>query len=305
VLTVGALDRQALAARLRGPGLRLQTGPFISCIRSPLPALAVALARMYADYPVLEDDTPADFDVLLRRPRGLRRLVKPQVYFHYDGMEPFQPLPLAQLYPMFEWAMNWCVSSHAHSWLVIHAAVVEKEGAAVILPAPPGSGKSTLCAALVARGWRLLSDELTLVRLNDGRIDPVPRPVSLKNASIDVIRAWAPEAQISPPVADTLKGTVAHMRPPGDSVTRAMEPAAPAWIVFPKWRAGAAAELVPVPQARAHLRLAENAFNYSLLGAAGFGAAAGLVDATRTFDFSYGALDDAMAVFERLLAERR
>jgi HprK-related kinase A len=305
MLTVGALDRQALAARLRGPGLRLQTGPFISRIRSALPALAVALERMYADYPVLEDDTPADFDVLLRRPRGLRRLVKPQVFFHYDGMEPFQPLPLAQLYPMFEWAMNWCVSSHAHSWLVIHAAVVEKEGAAVILPAPPGSGKSTLCAALVARGWRLLSDELTLVRLDDGRVDPVPRPVSLKNASIDVIRTWAPEARISPPVADTLKGTVAHMRPPAASVARAFEPAVPAWIVFPRWREGAPAELVPVPQARAHLRLAENAFNYSLLGGAGFASAARLIDSTRTFDFSYGALDDAMAVFERLLAERR
>ena len=62
---------------------------------------------------------------------------------------------------------------------------------------------------------------------------------------------------------------------------------------------------MPVPQARAHLRLAENAFNYSLLGAAGFEAAARLVEGTRTFDFSYGALDDAMAVFERLLAERR
>ncbi|MGJ9418440.1 HprK-related kinase A [Massilia sp. CMS3.1] len=304
MLTVAALGPQALAARLRGPGLRLQTGPFVACVRSALPALARALGRMYADYPVLGEDTPADFDVLLRSPRGLRRLVKPQVFFHYDGMAPFQPLPLAQVYPMFEWAMNWCVSSHAHSWLVIHAAVVEREGAAVILPAPPGSGKSTLCAALVARGWRLLSDELTLIRLEDGRIDPVPRPVSLKNGSIDVIRAWAPEAHLSPPVADTIKGTVAHMRVPGASVARAQEPATPAWIVFPKWRAGAPAELVPVPQARAHLRLAENAFNYSLLGAAGFTTAARLIDSTRTFDFSYGALDDAIVVFERLLAER-
>jgi HprK-related kinase A len=304
MLTLAALGPQALAARLRGPGLRLQTGPFIARVRSPLPALAVALGRMYADYPVLDEETVADFDVLLRAPRGLRRLVRPQVVFHYDGLAPFQPLPLAQLYPMFEWAMNWCVSSHAQSWLVIHAAVVEKEGRAVILPAPPGSGKSTLCAALVARGWRLLSDELTLVRLDDGRIDPVPRPVSLKNASIDVIRAWAPQAQLSPPVADTLKGTVAHMRAPGGSVARAFEAATPAWIVFPKWRAGAPAELVPVPQARAHVRLAENAFNYSLLGASGFNAAARLVDSTRTFDFSYGALDDAMAVFDRLPAGR-
>jgi HprK-related kinase A len=180
--------------------------------------------------------------------------------------------------------------------------VVEKEGRAVILPAPPGSGKSTLCAALVARGWRLLSDELTLVRLDDGQVDPVPRPVSLKNGSIDVIRAWAPQALLSPPVTDTVKGTVAHMRAPYESVARALEPATPAWIVFPTWRAGAAAELVPVPRARAHLRLAENAFNYSLLGAAGFTAAARLADHARSFDFSYGTLDDAMAVFERLLA---
>lgn len=304
MLTVAALGARALAQRLRGPGLRLQTGPFVARVRSPLPALARTLGRMYADYPVLGDTVPADFDLLFTGARGLRRFIRPQVRFHYDGMAPFQPLPLAQAFPMFEWAMNWCVSSQAHSWLVIHAAVVEKGGAAVILPAPPGSGKSTLCAALVARGWRLLSDELTLVRLADGRIDPLPRPVSLKNGSIGVIRAWAPAAELSPPVADTLKGTVAHMRAPGASVARAGEPAVPAWIVFPKWRAGAAAEMVPVAQARAHLRLAENAFNYSLLGANGFAAAARLIDGTRTFDFSYGALDDAMAVFDRLLAER-
>ena len=304
-LTVEGLGARTLAQRLRGPGLRLQTGPFVACVRSPLPALARTLGHMYADYPVLDEQALADFNVLLTGASGLRRFIKPQVRFHFDGMTPFQPLPLSQAFPMFEWAMNWCVSSQAHSWLVIHAAVVEKEGAAVILPAPPGSGKSTLCAALVARGWRLLSDELTLVRPGDGRIDPLPRPVSLKNGSIDVIRAWAPAAELSPPVLDTLKGTVAHMRVPGASVARAGEPATPAWIVFPKWRAGAAAELVPVAQARAHLRLAENAFNYSLLGATGFAAAARLIEGTRTFDFSYGALDDAMSVFERLLAGRR
>jgi hypothetical protein len=133
----------------------------------------------------------------------------------------------------------------------------------------------------------------------------VPRPFSKKIATTDEIRAWAPEPHISPPVADTVKGTGAHMCAPGASVARALEPATPAWIVFPQWRQGAPAELVPVAQARAHLRLAENAFNYSLLGGAGFDTAARLIDGTRTFDFSYGALDDAMAVFEGLLAGRR
>lgn len=301
MLTVAGLGRRELGERLRGPGLRLQTGPFITCVKTRLAPLADTLGAMYADYPVLEEGTLADFHVRLSGSRGLRRLVRPQVHFHYDGMAPFQPLPLDQAFPMFEWAMNWCVSSQVHSWLVIHAAVIEKGGRAAILPAPPGSGKSTLCAALVNRGWRLLSDELTLVRLDDGRIDPLPRPVSLKNASIGIIRDFAPAAEFTRPVADTVKGTVAHMRASSESVARALEAAAPAWIVFPQWRAHAPATLIEVPQARAHLRLAENAFNYSVLGAAGFEAVARLVGQVRTFDFSYGRLDDAIATFERLL----
>jgi len=304
MLTVAGLGPAALAARLRGPGLRLQTGPFVTCVHSPLAGLAGTLGAMYADYPVLAEGSVADFHVRLSRSTGLRRFVRPQVHFHYDGMAPFQPLPLDQAFPMFEWAMNWCVSSQANSWLLIHAAVVEKGGVAAILPAPPGSGKSTLCAALVNRGWRLLSDELTMVRLGDGNIDPLPRPVSLKNASIGIIRDYAPAAAFTRPVADTVKGTVAHMRASSDSVARAAEAAAPAWIVFPQWQAGAAATLVPVPQARAHMRVAENAFNYSLLGEAGFDAVARLVETARTFDFRYSVLDDAIAVFEQLLAQR-
>jgi HprK-related kinase A len=154
------------------------------------------------------------------------------------------------------------------------------------------------------RGWRLLSDELTLVRLDDGRIDPLPRPVSLKNASIDVIRAWAPEHAVQPPVADTIKGTVAHMRVPPTSVARAAEPALPAWIVFPQWRAGAPAALAPVPQARAFTCAWPKTPSTTACWAPRLCRRARLVNDTRTYDFSYGALDDAVAVFEELAAGR-
>ena len=97
------------------------------------------------------------------------------------------------------------------------------------------------------------------MRLDDGRIDPLPRPVSLKNASIDVIRAWAPAAELSPPGRRHPQGHGRAHAGAGAPASRARASRrSPAWIVFPKWRAGAAAELAPVPQARAHLRLAEN-----------------------------------------------
>ena len=186
---------------------------------------------------------------------------------------------------MLEWGLNWCVSAHCHQYLIFHAAVVEKSGRALILPAPPGSGKSTLCAGLVNRGWRLLSDELTLIDIASCRVVPLPRPVSLKNASIDVIRAFAPTAAIGPPVHDTTKGSVAHMRAPTDSVRRAAETARPGWIVLPSYRAGVGSRLTPLSKARGLMQMADNAFNYSVHGRRGFELLARFVDACGCYEF--------------------
>lgn len=300
MLTVAGLTRAELGARLAHPGLRLQTGRFVTSILSSIDSVADGIALMYADYPVHEADAFADFYVHLDRSTGLRRWYRPQVLFNYDGVTPFLPLPLHHAFPMLEWMLNWCISTRAHRYLLLHAAVVERNGVAAILPAPPGSGKSTLCAALVSRGWRLLSDELTLVQLDNGALQPLPRPVSLKNASIDLMRAYAPQGVFSRVVSDTSKGAVAHMKAPTDSVLRAAEPARAAWIIFPRYVAGAAPLLAPVAPARAFMRVAENSFNYSLLAGAGFAALTRLVDSTATYDFTYSALDDAIDVFNRL-----
>lgn len=300
MLTVGRLAPGELRARLAGDGIDLHTGPFVCRVRSDIGHVAEGIASMYADYPLGGEPGFADFHLNLRHSRGLRRFAGRQVRFDHDGHAPFRPLPLDQAFPMFEWAMNWCVSSRAHDYLVIHAAVIERDGCAVILPAPPGSGKSTLCAALVSRGWRLLSDELTLVRLSDGMLAPLPRPISLKNAAIEVMRSYAPQMAMSRAVDDTNKGTVAHLRPPADSVARAAEAVAPAWIIFPQYVPGAPADLTPLAPARAFMQVAENAFNYGLLGARGFDALGRLTSGTRSARFRYGVLDEAVAAFAAL-----
>jgi hypothetical protein len=297
VLTVGALTRKALVAQLTGPGLFLRTGPFISCIRSNSPFVADGLMQMYSAYPV--DDTGyADFHLQLRQSTGWRRWFRPQIHFDHDGERPFEPMPASHGFALLEWMLNWCVSGSAHAYLIVHAAVVEKNGRALMLPAPPGSGKSTLCAALVSRGWRLLSDELALIGLGDQGVHPLARPVSLKNASISVMQAYAPAAQFTRPAMDTTKGTVAHMKVPDASVARAGEPATLAWVVFPRYQAGTTLHLTPVPRARAFMRVAENAFNYSLTGARGFQALGRAMDACASFDFVYSDLDEAIALFD-------
>lgn len=304
-MNVSTLTPAELECQLKGSGLFLQTGPFVTCIKTAFPSVAKGISQLYADYPLAKKNGAdqslfADFHVRLTSPNNLRRWFKPQVVFLVDDIPIFKPLPLAQALPMLEWGLNWCVSSHANDYLIIHAAVVEKAGHAIILPAPPGSGKSTLCAALINHGWRLLSDELALVRVSDGKMIPLPRPVSLKNQSIAVIQHYAPAAVFSRPVQDTLKGTIAHMKAPAASVNLATKTASAAWVIFPKYQTHSITCLDPLPQSRAFMRMADNAFNYSLLGVRGFETLSALIGNCLCYDFTYSNLDEAMTAFAAL-----
>lgn len=299
-MKVKALASSDLSMRLSSEkGLAIKIGPYVTRMYSPVPSVAEGVHLLYADFSI-SDDAFADFHISVKPPASIRRWLSPQIDFYMDAMKPFKPLPLSQAFPMLEWGLNWCISNYDNQHLIIHAAVIEKNGFAAILPAPPGSGKSTLCAGLVNRGWRLLSDEMTLISRRDGRIVPLPRPANLKNASIDVMRQFAPDAVLGSEAKDTSKGTVAHMRAPSESVSRMSETVIPAWVIFPKYEAHAAAKLVASPAAEAFIFLAENAFNYSVLRREGFDLLGGVIDSSQCYHFTYSDLDEAVETFDAL-----
>ncbi|MHA1113766.1 MAG: HprK-related kinase A [Alphaproteobacteria bacterium] len=309
-MRVADLSAAELARRLRGPGLTLPAGPFTVRLTSPLDDMAAAIARLYGGHALLEGDGSetdgredagyADFHLRIAPTGGIRRWIRPRIGFVLDGRNPFNYLPANQAFPMYEWGLNWCIVNLAHQYLIIHAAVVARDGRALLLPGPPGSGKSTLCAALIHRGWRLLSDELTLISPDDGRLTPLVRPVNLKNDSIAIMRAFAPNAVFNRETPDTAKGVITHMRPPDDSIAAASETAMPAWIVFPTFRAGAPARLAPVPGPRAFMRLADESFNYGLHGETGFEIMSRLVRGCAIHEMDFGDLDSALATLDGL-----
>jgi len=296
-----AVDR--LLDLLRDGRLSVRTGPLVTRLRSRLPDVAHYLELAYQYHPALVDAPFADFHLTVRTPRNLRRWLRPQVEFSLDGDVPFEPLPRAQAPAVLEWGLNWAIAASCHQWLTIHAACLERDGAAVILPAPPGSGKSTLCAALALRGWRLLSDELTLVDPSTLQVQALARPINLKNASIELIRRFEPATQWGPQVYDTVKGQVTHLCPPRDSVARMDQTALPRWVIFPRYVAGADPELLPCRKAPTFTELAKNAFNYSVLGEMGFETVARILDRCDCHEFTYSRLDDAVQVFDALLRD--
>jgi HprK-related kinase A len=292
-----------LALLLRHGNLLLNLAPFVARLQCDVPSVASHIALLYPDFECSDTASFADFHVQVLREPGFRRWYKPQARFYFDGQASFTPLPAEQGMAMIEWGLNWCVAAHAHQYLVIHAAVIEKKGVAVVMPAPPGSGKSTLCAGLVHRGWRLLSDELGLYDLRTGLMHGMARPVNLKNASIEVVGRFAPAAVFTPPVPDTTKGTVALMRPPTDSVLRRTEAVKVSCVVLPRYQRGSVACLEQYSRARTFHLLAEQSFNYDIQGVRGFEALTSLVSQSRCYQFTYSDLNEASASFDGLVQE--
>ena len=301
--TVGSLGAAGFAARLRGPGLGVRLGPFDVELRSRVAAIDGALYRLYRDYPLLAGERVFNIHLALE----LRRFWLPPalraVRMLVDGRAPHEDMPAAHALPVLEWGLNLVIALRSHCWLMLHSAAVARGDRALLLPASPGAGKTTLCAALVHRGWRLLSDEFGLVWPDTRDIYAMPRPMPLKNEAIGVIRAFAPDAELGPTILNTRKGTIAHVKAPLASIRAAGNPARTRWIVFPEWSAGSKTMFVEVPKGVAFLQLVTNAFNYEMLGEAAFRAACDLVTMAQCFRLVYSDLERAIELLDRMADE--
>jgi HprK-related kinase A len=287
--------------RLATSGVQVSLGPFLVRVRSDLPGVHEYLSRLYADFPLAAGDG-GHFDIVVVATRGLRRWLRPQANLVVNGERPFLPLQGILAGAMFEWSLNWCVGNQAHRWIAIHAAVLERNGRTLILSGESGAGKSTLCAALALNGWRLFSDEFALIDPDSGRLAPLPRPISLKNASIEIIRRRGRDQVFGTEGVDIEGARFVHMKPPSESVRRAREESPPGWVVLPRWSAGRPTAFKPLPKAQALLRLADQSFNYNYLGAKGYESIAALVGRSDCYTLEYSDLDDVLSRLESVAA---
>ncbi|WP_342807242.1 HprK-related kinase A [Alteromonas sp. M12] len=237
-------------------------------------------------------DGPVDFSVRLVYESFVRRFIKPQISFYSDQRSPFKPLPISQAAAVLEWGMNWCVAAHEFERLLIHSAVLVKDGKAIVFPALPGSGKSTLTAHLGLSGWDVYSDEMAIIDTTTSKVHPWYRPVCLKNNSIDLIKKWHPEAFFTPICKDTQKGDVAHLKVLERTQYSQFKPAEIVAVVFPKYSPDSELTIYQLTQLEAFNTLSKNAFNYNVLGGTGFDTVAKIIKSCRLFEIEYNDLNE-------------
>ncbi len=294
----------AVRERLMGAGLALDIGAARIRIRSDLPELAPMLRLLYGAFPVPSSIDLFDVTVALRSARlSLRQVFRPQIELWIDGAMEFEKFPRDTPLPLLEWGINYALAARLGNHLLLHAGALEQNGSGLLLPAMPGSGKSTLTAALARHGLRLLSDEFGVIRLIDRKMLAMLRPIALKNESIGVLRSFDPTAVIGPSFPKTRKGTVAHLAPQEKDVEAIHRPVPPRCIVFPQFDSSAGVELRELPGARAFARLVVNSFNYEVLGPDAFEALCDVVQRCSCFELTYGDLARAVECIESVLED--
>ena len=293
------LPTNDIGHRLASGELHLRVGPYIYNLQSDLSSIATGIETLYGDFPLADPREFTDYSVGMKY-KGLLQRLRGQAEFLFDHQSPFGAIPIEQAYAFMEWGMNWCVSIHANEYLKLHAAVVAKNGMAIIMPGIPGAGKSTLCAALGLSGWRILSDEHALIPPGTAEVVPLYRPVSLKNESIQVIESFSSNAIFGPVSKETHKGVVAHMKGDLEPDTHDSRALPVRIMMFPRYSQDEQQGLSPRRRTESFILAAYHSFNYSLMGEAGFQAMKTLVDSVECYDLVYRDLEWAIQTVEDL-----
>lgn len=215
-----------------------------------------------------------------------------------DGVVLGHHLRANELMPIVIQSLVQGVLDRGRYAIAFHASAVRRNGRCILLPASSGGGKSTLCAALLHRGFEFLSDDVVLLDGTSLGLRGVPLPLSLKAGSWPILQRRFP----------TMDALDVHERP-DRKLVKYLAPSllastndihAAGWMIFPEFTPDADVELRHLDQSTALSRLISQAFAPSLrLSGEIFELLAEFVRPMRCCQLTFSSLDSAVSLIDR------
>jgi hypothetical protein len=148
-----------------------------------------------------------------------------------DGMPVLRVGDLAAVAPALKAHLIQAILARPDYRLAVHAAAVAKGDRVLLLPGDTGSGKTTLAAALIARGFSFLGDDTVVLECGDLRVRPIPFALAVKAGSWDLLARYHSRLPELPVDCRPDGKVVRYLRP----ANVAAGPLPAAWMVFPAW----------------------------------------------------------------------
>jgi hypothetical protein len=278
---------------MEGPARRAASYAFR--LRSNDAALVEWFDHLVASLPLVTDDrVPAEWTVTCSDDADA-----PEWTIEVDGEEYITSSRRDDLLSSMLTKLNALVVDY-WSGAVCHAGSVARDGLAVLLPADPGSGKTTLTCGLVRAGFEYVTDEGVAFVPGTTRIEPYPKPLSLDRGSWPLFPELEPNPPFLTPDDERLQWQVApnDIRPDAAS-----GPCDARFVVFPRYVEGADTLLTPMSRAEALIELAKNTFCFNEQSRERLDQLAEVVRACECHRLVVGDLGDAVTRVEELFAD--
>ncbi len=293
-----------LQNNLSGEGLLLNIGPICTKVTIKFPSIRKDFLHIYKGYPFSTGPEITDYYLEVYAKNFYRRHIRPQVTVNTYMRNDFVPLPETMGLLSVEMSMNWQVAFGCKTHILFHAGVVEKNGIGVIIPAISGSGKSTLSAGLAYDGWRFFSDEFGMLSAETGELYPYPRPISLKNESIAVMKSWVgSDEPFSREYHGTPKGTICYLRPPASSLENMTESVKPRVVIHPVFKPDSKPTIKRLTTTMAFFRLVRSSANYGDIGEPAFHALAKIAEECISCEITYSTIEEAIGLVNQFIDE--
>ena len=197
----------------------------------------------------------------------------------------------------------FCISRALTSRLLLHAAVLGKNGKAAVFPAVSGSGKTTLAAVLIQHGFTFFSDELAILDTDKLTVFPLLLPMSIKSGSLKTLNFRYPD----------LAGRKAHVRQDGKQVRFFLPPAncmaaetdsAPVnALIFPQYCNGSPHQLMKISKSNALMNIVKTTSSDRRLLPPDISAIINLIEQTPCYSLTYSDAGIAATLIKRQLDE--
>jgi hypothetical protein len=181
---------------------------------------------------------------------------------------------------------------------LVHAGGVVSHGVAVLLPAPPESGKTTTVAGLLRAGFGYLTDEAVAVDPAGLLAHPYPKALSIDAGSWEVL------ADLRPPHSERVSGQW-HVPPTQIRADAVAGPAPVRFIVTPRYQEAAPTRLQPISRAETLMTLADSTFNFQDEPARNLSVLARLVATADCYRLTIGDLDSAVRLVTELVGSEK
>lgn len=239
-----------------------QIGPVGVRFHCAVASVANAYRELNAPYLTDSFDCAQEtcFDIYVTRQRSRRTGLR---HYHIEGPveERFTVRRIDRVLPHVECLINLCIARLLPRYLLLHASTVARNGVALIIPGGPGFGKTTLAAALVARGWRYGSDEFALIDPADASVAPYPKALSIKKGSMQLLAERGIPVDRAPTFNRRDKGPIRLLPPHLFRRDVVASRAGAGMIVFPVLDPGAAPSVLRMTRAEAVFEMARRCFN--------------------------------------------